>query len=51
MGIYNIFLRKVHVADDGKVQKKIMRKRDLVGIFLSGYVHEPFKPRCAFVSG
>ena len=44
MGIYNIFLRKVHVADDGKVQKKIMRKRDLVGIFLSGYFMNLLNP-------
>ncbi len=37
MGVYNIFFRKVKVADDGKAQLKIMRKRDMIGIFLSGY--------------
>ena len=44
LGIYNIFFRKVHVTDEGKVQKKIMRKRDLIGIFLSGYFMNLLNP-------
>lgn len=44
MGIYNIFFRKVHVTDEGKIQKKIMRKRDMIGIFLSGYFMNLLNP-------
>jgi len=44
MGVYNIFFRKVHVTDEGKIQKKIMRKRDMIGIFLSGYFMNLLNP-------
>src|SRR6478672_8237733 len=37
LGIYNIFFRKSAVTEKGTIQIKSMRKRELLGIFLSGY--------------
>jgi threonine/homoserine/homoserine lactone efflux protein len=44
MGIYTIFFKKVVVADDGKAQLSIMRKRDIIGVFLSGYFMNLLNP-------
>lgn len=44
MGIYTIFFKKVAVADDGKTQLTVMRKRDIVGVFLSGFFMNLLNP-------
>jgi len=44
LGIYNIFFRKVAVTDEGTVQLKSIRKRELLGIFLSGYFMNLLNP-------
>lgn len=44
MGIYNIFFRKVAVADDGSLMVKELGKKDLAAIFFSGYFMNTFNP-------
>jgi threonine/homoserine/homoserine lactone efflux protein len=44
MGFYTIFFKKVHVSDDGTIQLKVMRKRDIIGVFLSGYFMNLLNP-------
>ncbi|WP_225975570.1 LysE family translocator [Panacibacter ginsenosidivorans] len=45
MGIYTIFFKKVSVAaDDGKIKLSVMRKRDVIGVFLSGYFMNLLNP-------
>jgi threonine/homoserine/homoserine lactone efflux protein len=44
LGIYNIFFRKVAVTEKGTIQLKSMRKRELLGIFLSGYFMNLLNP-------
>lgn len=44
MGIYTIFFKKVVIADDGKTQINVMRKRDVVGVFLSGFFMNLLNP-------
>ncbi len=44
LGIYNIFFRKVAITDEGTVQLKSIRKRELLGIFLSGYFMNLLNP-------
>jgi len=44
MGIYTIFFKKVAIADDGKMQLKVWRKRDFIGVFLSGYFMNLLNP-------
>jgi threonine/homoserine/homoserine lactone efflux protein len=44
MGIYTIFFKKVDPADDGKKLLSAMRKRDVVGVFLSGYFMNLLNP-------
>ena len=44
MGIYTIFFKKVVVADDGKNQISVMRKRDIIGVFLSGFFMNLLNP-------
>lgn len=44
MGIYNILLKKSTINDKGTVQATAMRKRDKIGIFLSGYFMNLLNP-------
>jgi threonine/homoserine/homoserine lactone efflux protein len=44
VGIYTFFFKKVLVDDDNKIESKKFRKRDLVGIFLSGYFMNMLNP-------
>ncbi len=44
LGIYNIFYKKVNTDVDGNAQIKSFRKRDLAGIFLSGYFMNILNP-------
>ncbi|MBS1731451.1 MAG: LysE family transporter [Bacteroidetes bacterium] len=37
LGVYNIFYKKVEVNIEGSAQIKTFRKRDLLGIYLSGF--------------
>jgi threonine/homoserine/homoserine lactone efflux protein len=37
MGVYTLFFKKVKTDEDNKLISKTFRKRDLVGIFLSGF--------------
>lgn len=37
MGIYNIFIRKYNISEDGMNIEASLRKRDLAGIFFSGF--------------
>lgn len=44
MGVYNIFLKKVNLRNDGSVQVKSMTRGDVVGIFFSGYFMNLLNP-------
>jgi len=44
LGIYNIFFRKVAVTEEGTIELKTIRKRELLGIFLSGYFMNLLNP-------
>lgn len=44
MGIYNIFLKKVTVRNDGSVSIRSMSTKDMVGIFFSGYFMNLLNP-------
>jgi threonine/homoserine/homoserine lactone efflux protein len=44
LGIYNIFFRKVAVTEKGTIELKSIRKRELLGIFLSGYFMNLLNP-------
>lgn len=44
MGVYTIFFKKVVIADDGKTQITVMRKRDIAGVFLSGFFMNLLNP-------
>lgn len=44
LGIYNIFYKKVEVGIEGTAQIKAFRKRDLLGIFLSGFFMNLLNP-------
>ncbi|WP_026750734.1 MULTISPECIES: LysE family translocator [Sediminibacterium] len=44
VGIYTFFFKKVIVDEDNKVEIKKFRKRDLAGIFLSGYFMNMLNP-------
>lgn len=44
MGIYTIFFKKVAIADDGKIQLTVWRKRDFIGVFLSGFFMNLLNP-------
>jgi threonine/homoserine/homoserine lactone efflux protein len=44
LGIYNIFFRKVAITEKGTIELKSMRKRELLGIFLSGYFMNLLNP-------
>jgi threonine/homoserine/homoserine lactone efflux protein len=44
LGIYNIFFRKVAVTDKGTIELKNIRKREMLGIFLSGYFMNLLNP-------
>ena len=44
MGIYTIFFKKVSVSTDGSIQLKVMSKRDIIALFLSGYFMNLLNP-------
>ncbi len=44
MGVYNFFFKKIALTEEAKVKNKIFRKRDLVGIFFSGYLMNLLNP-------
>lgn len=44
MGIYNIFLRKYNISADGGNIETSLRKRDVAGIFFSGYFMNLLNP-------
>lgn len=44
VGIYTIFFKRIAVNEDNKVEIKKFRKRDLAGIFLSGYFMNMLNP-------
>lgn len=44
LGIFNIFFRKVQTATDGSIEIKTFRKRDLFGIFISGFFMNTLNP-------
>lgn len=44
MGIYTFFKKKVAVTDSKSLEIKTMRKREVVGIFLSGYFMNLLNP-------
>lgn len=44
VGIYTFFFKKVIVDEDNKIEIKKFRKRDLAGIFLSGYFMNMLNP-------
>jgi threonine/homoserine/homoserine lactone efflux protein len=44
LGIYNFFFRKVQTADDGMLTINNLRKRDIAGIFFSGYFMNTLNP-------
>lgn len=44
LGIYNFFFRKVQTAENGMTIVNNLRKRDLVGIFVSGFFMNTLNP-------
>lgn len=44
LGVYNFFFKKTVLTDDAKVRNKVFRKRDLVGIFFSGFFMNLLNP-------
>lgn len=44
LGIYNFFFRKVQTADNGMLMINTLRKRDLAGIFFSGFFMNTLNP-------
>ena len=44
MGIYTIFFKKDSVSTDGSIQLKVMSKRDIIALFLSGYFMNLLNP-------
>lgn len=44
MGIYNFFFRKVQTAENGMLMVSNLRKRDMAGIFLSGFFMNTLNP-------
>ena len=44
MGIYTFFFKKVQVAEKGTLNLKTMRKREMLGLFLSGYFMNLLNP-------
>jgi threonine/homoserine/homoserine lactone efflux protein len=44
LGIYNFFFRKVQTAENGMLMVSNLRKRDIAGIFFSGYFMNTLNP-------
>jgi threonine/homoserine/homoserine lactone efflux protein len=44
LGVYNFFFRKVQTAENGMLTVNTLRKRDLAGIFFSGYFMNLLNP-------
>ncbi|RZI37824.1 lysine transporter LysE, partial [Herbaspirillum sp. HC18] len=44
VGIYTLFFKKLTTDEENNVVDKKMRKRDLVGIFISGYLMNILNP-------
>jgi len=44
LGVYNFFFRKVQTAEDGMLMVSNLRKRDIAGIFFSGYFMNTLNP-------
>jgi threonine/homoserine/homoserine lactone efflux protein len=44
MGIYTIFFKKVSVSTDGSIKLKVMSKKDIIALFLSGYFMNLLNP-------
>ena len=44
LGIYNFFFRKVQTAENGMLMINSLRKRDIAGIFFSGYFMNSLNP-------
>ena len=44
LGIYNFFFRKVQTAENGMLMVNNLRKRDMVGIFFSGFFMNTLNP-------
>ena len=44
LGIYNFFFRKVQTAENGMLKENNLRKRDMAGIFFSGFFMNTLNP-------
>jgi threonine/homoserine/homoserine lactone efflux protein len=44
LGLYTLFFKKISLAPIGDEKEKNMRKRDLVGVFVSGYLMNTLNP-------
>jgi threonine/homoserine/homoserine lactone efflux protein len=44
LGVYNFFFRKVQTADNGMMKINNLRKRDMAGIFFSGFFMNSLNP-------
>lgn len=44
LGVYNFFFKKTVLADDTQVKNRVFRKRDLFGIFFSGFFMNLLNP-------
>jgi threonine/homoserine/homoserine lactone efflux protein len=44
IGIYTLFFKKVMIDDSGAIQDKIFKKRQLIGIFVSGFFMNLLNP-------
>lgn len=44
MGIYTLFFKKAATADNGEIEEKIFSRKQLLGIFLSGFFMNTLNP-------
>jgi threonine/homoserine/homoserine lactone efflux protein len=44
LGLYTLFFKKIKIASEEKKEEKIFRKRDYVGIYISGFLMNTLNP-------
>ena len=44
LGLYTLFFKKIKIASEEKQEEKIFRKRDYVGIYISGFLMNTLNP-------
>lgn len=44
LGLYTLFFKKIKIESDEKAEEKVFRKRDYVGIYISGFLMNALNP-------